>query len=108
MEIHGSYLIIYVVGIVLMIINIIQCICRPKGKFFNPPQMEDKTVRKMRTIYGVFQSILLILFVICFVKFKSYVVAIIGLSIGNILPIMLVFLYDSYLNIREREGKDEI
>ena len=33
MEIHGSYLLLYGVGIVLMIVNIIQSICRPKGKF---------------------------------------------------------------------------
>ena len=45
MEIHGSYLLLYGVGIILMIVNMIQSICRPKGKFFNPPQMEDKIIQ---------------------------------------------------------------
>ena len=59
MEIHGSYLLLYGVGIILMIVNMIQSICRPKGKFFNPPQMEekrdDKTVFRMRMLYAVSQ-----------------------------------------------------
>lgn len=46
MEIHGSYLLLYGVGIILMIVNIIQSICRPKGKFFNPPQMEKREMTK--------------------------------------------------------------
>ena len=51
-----------------MIVNMIQSICRPKGKFFNPPQMEekrdDKTVFRMRMLYAVSQGILLIGFVL--------------------------------------------
>ena len=107
MEIHGSYLLLYGVGIILMIVNMIQSICRPKGKFFNPPQMEekrdDKTVFRMRMLYAVSQGILLIGFVICAFNFQNYVVAIIGLTVGNILPIVLVMLYDSYLNMRENK-----
>lgn len=107
MEIHGSYLLLYGVGIILMIVNIIQSICRPKGKIFNPPQMEekrdDKTVFRMRMLYAVSQGILLIGIVICAFNFHNYVVAIIGLTVGNILPIVLVMLYDSYLNIRENK-----
>jgi len=74
MEIHGSYLLLYGVGIILMIVNMIQSICRPKGKFFNPPQMEekrdDKTVFRMRMLYAVSQGILLIGFVICAFNFQ--------------------------------------
>ena len=107
MEIHGSYLLLYGVGIILMIVNIIQSICRPKGKIFNPPQMEekrdDKTVFRMRMLYAVSQGISLIGFVICAFNFHNYVVAIIGLTVGNILPIVLVMLYDSYLNMRENK-----
>lgn len=107
MEIHGSYLLLYIVGIILMIVNIIQSICLPKGKFFNPSQMEekrdDKTFVRMRVLYAVSQIIMLILFVICFLNFKNYVVAIIGLSVGNMLPIMLVYLYDSFLNMKEKK-----
>lgn len=114
MEIHGSYLLLYGVGIILMIVNIIlmivniiQSICRPKGKFFNPPQMEekrdDKTVFRMRMLYAVSQGILLIGFVICAFNFHNYVVVIIGLTVGNILPIVLIMLYDSYLNMRENK-----
>ncbi|HBZ63656.1 MAG TPA: hypothetical protein DEO89_03390 [Lachnospiraceae bacterium] len=107
MEIHGSYLLLYGVGIVLMIVNIIQSICRPKGKFFNPPQMEekrdDKTVFRMRLLYAVSQGILLIAFVFCAFNFQNYAVAIIGLTVGNILPIVLVMLYDSFLNIQENK-----
>lgn len=107
MEIHGSYLLLYGVGIVLMIVNIIQSICRPKGKFFNPPQMEekrdDKTVFRMRLLYAVSQGILLIAFVFCAFNFQNYVVAIIGLTVGNILPIVLVMLYDSFLNMQEKK-----
>ncbi len=108
MGIHGSYLVIYIVGIVLMIFNLLQCIFRPKGKFFNPPEMEekrdDKTFIKMRTLYGVSQIIMLILFVICFLNFKNYVAAIIGLSVANLLPVALVYLYDVYLNMREKRN----
>ncbi len=104
--IHGSYLIIYIVGIILMIVNFLQCIFRPKGKFFNPPEMEekrdDKTFIRMRTLYGSSQIIMLILFVACFFNFKNYVVAIIGLSVANLLPVALVYLYDIYLNMREK------
>lgn len=107
MEIHGSYLLLYGVGIILMIVNIIQSICRPKGKFFNPPQMEekrdDKTVFKMRMLYAVSQGILLLGFVICAFNFQNYAVAIIGLTVGNILPIVLVILYDSFLNMQENK-----
>ena len=107
MEMHGSYLLLYGVGIILMIVNMIQSICRPKGKFFNPPQMEekrdDKTVFRMRMLYAVSQGILLIGFVIFAFNFHNYVVAIIGLTVGNILPIVLIMLYDSYLNMRENK-----
>lgn len=107
MEIHGSCLLLYGVGIILMIVNIIQSICRPKGKFFNPPQMEekrdDKTVFKMRMLYAVSQGILLLGFVICAFNFQNYAVAIIGLTVGNILPIVLVMLYDSFLNMQENK-----
>ena len=106
MEIHGSYLLIYIVGIVMMIVNIIQSICLPKGKFFNPPQIEakrdEKTFIKIRTLFAVSQIIMLILFVVCFLNFKNYIVAILGLSVGNMLPIVLVYLYDSYLNMKEK------
>lgn len=110
--IHGSYFVIYIVGIILMIVNLIQSICRSKGKFFNPSELEErrdeKTFIKIRALYGVSQTIMLILFVICFVKFKNYVVAIVGLFVGNILPIALVYLYDFYLNMREkREFREE-
>ena len=107
MEIHGSYLLLYGVGIILMIVNIIQSIFRPKGKIFNTQQMEekrdDKTVFRMRMLYAVSQGILLIGFVISAFNFHNYVVAIIGLTVGNILPIVLVMLYDSYLNMRENK-----
>lgn len=107
MEIHGNCLLLYGVGIILMIVNIIQSICRPKGKFFNPPQMEekrdDKTVFKMRMLYAVSQGILLLGFVICAFNFQNYAVAIIGLTVGNILPIVLVMLYDSFLNMQENK-----
>ena len=106
MEIHGSYLLINIVGIVMMIENIIQSICLPKGKFFNPPQIEEKrdekTFIKIRTLFAVSQIIMLILFVVCFLNFKNYIVAILGLSVGNMLPIVLVYLYDSYLNMKEK------
>ena len=106
MEIHGSYLLIYIVGIVMMIVNIIQSICLPKGKFFNPPQIEEKrdekTFIKIRTLFAVSQIIMLILFVVCFLNFKNYIVAILGLSVGNMLPIVLVYLYDFYLNMKEK------
>lgn len=106
MEIHGSYLLIYIVGIALMIVNIIQSICLPKGKFFNPSEIEikrdDKTFVKIRTLYGISQIILLLLFIFCFLNFKNYIVAIVGLFVGNMLPIALVYLYDFYLNVREK------
>lgn len=106
MEIHGSYLLIYIVGFVMMIVNIIQSICLPKGKFFNPPQIEEKrdekTFVRIRALFAVSQIIMLILFVVCFLNFKNYVVAILGLSVGNMLPIVLVYLYDCYLNMREK------
>lgn len=70
MEIHGGYMLIYIVGIVLMIVNIIRSIFRPKGKFFNPPEIEEKkdekTFIKIRTLYGVSQIIMLVLYVVCF------------------------------------------
>lgn len=105
--IHGSYLAIYIVGIILMIVNVIRSICRPKGKLFNPSELEEKKDEKafikIRALYGVSQIIMLILFVICFFNFRNYAVAIIGLFVGNMLPIALVFLYDFYLNMQEKK-----
>lgn len=49
--IHGSYLAIYLIGIILMIANLIQCICRPQGKFFNPSEIEEKKDKKTFTIF---------------------------------------------------------
>ncbi len=106
MGMHGSYLVVYIVGIILMIVNIIQGICRSKGKFFNPPEIEEKrdarTFIKIRVLYTISQTVMLILFMVCFFNFRSYAVAIIGLFVGIILPIALVYLYDSYLNMREK------
>lgn len=105
--IHGSYLAIYIVGIILMIANVIRSICRPKGRLFNPSELEEKkdekTFIKIRTLYSVSQIIMLVLFMICFLNFKNYVVALVGLFVGNMLPIGLVFLYDFFLNMRDRE-----
>lgn len=104
--IHGSYLVIYIVGIIMMTVNLIQSFCRSKGKFFNPPELEEKkdekTFIKIRAIYSVSQIIMLILFVVCFFKFKNYVVAVIGLFVANMLPIALVYMYDLYLSTREK------
>lgn len=108
MEIHDSYVVIYIVGSILMIVNIVRSICRPKGKMFNPSEIEekrdDKTFVRIRVLYCVSQIIMLILFVVCYFNFKNYGAAIFGLFVGNILPIALVYLYDSYLNMREKGG----
>ncbi len=94
-------MVIYFLGFLLMGINIIRCICSEKGKLFNPEQLEksksDDEFIKMRILYGVSQGIMLVLFIWCFVKFKNYAAAIIGLLVGVELPIVLVSLYDSYL-----------
>ncbi len=104
-ESHGGYFVLYVVGIIVMIVNIAQCIFCKKGEFFNPPEMElkkdDKTFVKMRLYYGVSQTIMLVLLIVCFVKFKNYPMAIISSVVGNFLPIVIVYLYDSFLNQKE-------
>lgn len=103
---HGSYYVIYIVGIILMIVNLIRGFFRPKGKMFNPAEIEEKrdekTFIKIRVLYNVSQIIMLILFVVCSFNYKNYAVAVVGLFVGNILPIALVFLYDSYLTMREQ------
>lgn len=105
--IHGSYAAIYIVGIILMLVNILQSIFRKKGYLFNPPAMEEamdeKTFLRIRVLYGVSQSVMLLLFLLCFIYVKNYVAALFGLFAGCLLPIALVFLYDMYLS-RQNEG----
>jgi hypothetical protein len=100
-EIHDSYVVLYLVGILLMFINIIRSICCKKGHLFNPPdveeKMDEKTFFRIRLLYGISQAVFLVLFILCFLYFKSFFVSFIGLFLGNYLPICLVELYDLYL-----------
>ena len=92
--IHGFCDVLYIVGIIMMIVNIIQSIFAKKGHFFNPSEIEmtkdDKTVAKMRLIYRISQGVMLVLFVFCFIRFKDYIVALVCFTVGNILPVGLV------------------
>ncbi|MCM1245535.1 MAG: hypothetical protein NC293_07825 [Roseburia sp.] len=104
--IYNSDTVIYLLGMLLMSINIIRSIWSKKGMLFNPSQLEktkdDRAFIKIRILYSVSQGIMLILFLFCFVMFKNYVAAIIGFVAGELLPIVLVLLYDSYLNYRQQ------
>ena len=104
--IHGFCDVLYIVGIIMMIVNIIQSIFAKKGHFFNPSEIEmtkdDKTVAKMRLIYRISQGVMLVLFVFCFIRFKDYIVALVCFTVGNILPVGLVYAYDFYLTSRAK------
>lgn len=107
LEIHNSYLVLYVIGIIIMCVNLIRCICCKKGHLFNPAEMEEKrdekTFLKIRGLYGISQSVMLVIYVICFFNFKNFAVALVGFLFGNLVPVAFVNLYDSYLHKREKQ-----
>lgn len=104
-QIHDSYVVMYLCGILVMCINVIRSICCKKGHLFNSPDMEEKMDEKnffkIRLIYGISQSVFLALFILCFIYLKSFAVAFLGTLFGNLVPICLVNLYDIYLDWRE-------
>lgn len=96
MEWHGA-IAIYVIGTLALIISAVHTAVtsQEKGTLMNGFELEknldEKKYRQVKTLLLALQCFLLILYVVLFIFFRHYLVALIGLFFCAILPLRLRF-----------------
>lgn len=105
---YGQYMIVYVAGFILMGFLLIRSFVVKDKNLMNVPGIEKdkKKFGKVRILYTITQAVCLFLFVMCFIYFKNFYVAIAAFFIGVLFPICASLLYDTYL-IRQQMGEKE-
>ena len=97
MEWHGAVA-IYVIGTLALIISAVHTAVtsQEKGIFMNVFELEtnldEKKYMQVKTLLLALQCFLLILYVVLFIFFRHYLVALIGLFFFAILPFALTLL----------------
>ena len=90
MEWHGAVA-IYVIGTLALIISAVHTAVTMNG-FELEKNLDEKKYRQVKTLLLALQCFLLILYVVLFIFFRHYLVALIGLFFCAILPFALTLL----------------